>query len=251
MRWFERHLPASGVMVRPCAMEYTGLSLAGPRSRAVLQSLVREDLSTAAFPFLSFRRIEVGMVPAYVGRVSFTGDLGFEIWVTTDYQRALYDSLIKAGREHGLKLFGGRALNSMRIEKSFGTWAREYRPIYGPFEAGLGRFVDLKKADFIGRSAAAAEKEQGGALKLLSFKVAATDADAIGDEPIWHDGAVVGWVTSGGFGHRTGVSLALGYVTAALAQADEGFEIEIIGERRAAIPLHEPAFDPSGALMRA
>jgi dimethylglycine dehydrogenase len=190
-------------------------------------------------------------VPAYVGRVSFTGDLGFEIWVTTDYQRALYDSLIKAGREHGLKLFGGRALNSMRIEKSFGTWAREYRPIYGPFEAGLGRFVDLKKPDFIGRAAAAAEKEKGGALRLLCFKVAATDADAIGDEPIWHDGQPVGWVTSGGFGHRTGVSLALGYVPVALAQADEGFEIEIIGERHAAVRLREPAFDPSGALMRA
>jgi dimethylglycine dehydrogenase len=250
MRWFERHLPASGVTVRPCAMEYTGLSVAGPQSRAVLQSLVRDDLSTAAFPFLSFRRMEVGMVPAYVGRVSFTGELGFEIWVTSDYQRALYDALVHAGRDHGLKLFGGRALNSMRIEKSFGTWAREYRPIYGPFEAGLGRFVDLKKQDFIGRAAAAAEKERGGALKLLCFKVAATDADAIGDEPIWHDGQPLGWVTSGGFGHRTGVSLALGYVPAALAQADAGFEIEIIGERRAAARLAEPVFDPSGALMR-
>src|SRR5579859_7677323 len=89
------------------------------------------------------------------------------------------------------KLFGGRALNSMRIEKSFGNWAREFRPIYGPFEAGLGRFVDFKKPEFIGRAAAAAEKEQGGALRLLAFKVAAGDADAIGDEPIWHDGRAV------------------------------------------------------------
>jgi dimethylglycine dehydrogenase len=250
MRWFERHLPASGVSVRPCAMQYVGLSVAGPQSRALLQSLVRDDLSTAAFPFMSFRRMEIGMVPGYVGRVSFTGDLGYEIWVTTDYQRSLYDLLAKAGRAHGLKLFGGRALNAMRIEKSFGSWAREYRPIYGPFEAGLDRFVDFKKPAFIGRTAAAEEKESGGALRLLSFKVDATDADAIGDEPIWHDGKTVGWVTSGAFGHRVNHSLALGYVPAAVA-ADTEFEIEIIGERRKAHRLAGPAFDASGTRMRA
>jgi dimethylglycine dehydrogenase len=250
MRWFERHMPASGVSVRPCAMEYVGLSIAGPHSRALLQSLVRDDLSTAAFPFMSFRRMEIGMVPGYVGRVSFTGDLGFEIWVTTDYQRALYDALVKAGQEHGLKLFGGRALNAMRIEKSFGSWAREFRPIYGPFEAGLDRFVDFKKGEFIGRTAAAEEKDGGGALRLVTLQVDAADADAIGDEPIWHDGKVVGWVTSGAFGHRVGRSLALGYVPAALAKADGGFEIEIIGERRKAQRLAGAAFDPSGKLMR-
>ncbi len=250
MRWFERHMPASGVTVRPCAMEYAGLSVAGPHSRALLQSLVRDDLSTAAFPFMSFRRMEIGMIPGYVGRVSFTGDLGFEIWVTTDYQRALYDLLVKAGREYGLKLFGGRALNAMRIEKSFGSWAREFRPIYGPFEAGLDRFVDLKKGAFIGRAAAAEEKDGGGALRLVSFRVDATDADAIGDEPIWHDGKTVGWVTSGAFGHRVNHSLALGYVPSALAKTDAGFEIEIIGERHKAHRLTGAAFDPGGTRMR-
>src|SRR6201999_1224570 len=188
MRWFERHMPSSGVALRPCAMEYVGLSIAGPKSRALLQTLVREDLSTVSFPFMSFRRMDVGMVPAYVGRVSFTGDLGFEIWVTTDYQRALYDLLVAAGREHGLKSFGGRALNAMRIEKSFGSWTREYRPIYGPYEAGLDRFVDLKKADFVGRDAASQEKAQGGKLSLQAFTVEARDADCLGDEPIWHQG---------------------------------------------------------------
>jgi dimethylglycine dehydrogenase len=250
MRWFERHIPASGVTVRPCAMEYVGLSVAGPHSRALMQSLVRDDLSTAAFPFMSFRRMEIGMIPGYVGRVSFTGDLGFEIWVTTDYQRALYDLLVKAGREYGLKLFGGRALNAMRIEKSFGSWAREFRPIYGPFEAGLDRFVDLKKGEFIGRAAAAEEKDGGGALRLVSFRVDAADADAIGDEPIWHDGKTVGWVTSGAFGHRVNHSLALGYVPAALAKTDAGFEIEIIGERHKAHRLTGAAFDASGKRMR-
>jgi dimethylglycine dehydrogenase len=250
MRWFERHLPRSGVSVRPCAMEYVGLSIAGPKARAVLQSLVRDDLSNAAFPFMSFRRMEVGMVPAYVGRVSFTGESGYEMWVTTDYQRTLYDSLTEAGRAHGMRPFGGRALNAMRIEKNFGTWAREYRPLYGPYEAGLGRFIDLQKGEFIGRSAAAEEKDGGGSLRLAGFRVEATDADAIGDEPIWHDGKVVGWVTSGAFGYRSGFSLALGYVPASLAAADTEFEIEIIGERRRAVRLAAPAYDSSGALMR-
>jgi dimethylglycine dehydrogenase len=250
MRWFERHSPPTGVTVRPCAMQYTGLSIAGPQARTLLQSLVRDDLSTAAFPFMTFRSLEIGMVPAYVGRLSFTGALGFEFWVTSEYQRALYDLLMKAGRDYGLKLFGGRALNAMRIEKGFGSWAREFRPIYGPFEAGLGRFVAFDKAEFIGRAAAAEEKQKGGALRLQCFKVSATDADAIGDEPIWHEGKPVGWVTSGAYGHRVGASLALGYVPAELAAADSGFEIEIIGERRAAERLREPPFDASGSLMR-
>jgi glycine cleavage system aminomethyltransferase T len=249
-RWFERHLPPAGVTVRTCAMEYVGLALAGPASRAILQSVCSEDLSGAAFPFMSFRAVDVGWMPALVGRVSFTGELGYEIWVSVEYQRGLYDLLMHAGRAHGLRLFGGRALNSMRLEKSFGNWAREFRPIYGPFEAGLGRFVNFDKGEFIGREAALAERSSGGTLRLLAFVVDAADADAIGDEPIWHDGAVVGWVTSGGYGHRVEQSLALGYVPAALGNADTGFEIEIIGERRAARRLAQPAFDPQGMRMR-
>ena len=251
LRWFERSLPASGVTIRPCATEYVGLSVAGPNARALLQSLCADDLSTAAFPFMTFRRVDVGMVPALVGRVSFTGDLGYEIWVTTDYQRTLYDLLSAAGREFGLRNIGGRALNSLRLEKSFGTWAREFRPIYGPFEAGLGRFIDLNKGDFIGRQAALEEKASGGVRKLITLEVAARDADAIGDEPIWHAGKVVGWVTSGGFAHTVGKSIALGYVENEVASASSGFEVELIGERLSAVRLAEPAFDPKGSKMRA
>jgi dimethylglycine dehydrogenase len=250
-RWFERHAPPSGVSVRPCAMQYVGLSVAGPRSRALLQSLTHEDLSTAAFPFLTFRRMDVGMIPALVGRISFTGDLGYEIWVTSEYQRALYDLLIGAGAEYDLKLCGGRALNAMRLEKSFGTWAREYRPIYGPYEAGLGRFVDLRKESFVGRAAALEEKESGGKLRLVTFTVDARDADASGDEPIWHDGRVIGWVTSGGYGHSVQRSVALGYVPKEYAEASSGFEIEILGERCKASRQAAAVFDPDGSRMRA
>ncbi|MCX7057926.1 MAG: FAD-dependent oxidoreductase [Proteobacteria bacterium] len=250
MRWFERSLPPAGVTVRPCAMEYTGLSVAGPNARALLQSLVVDDLSTKAFPFMSFKKIDVGMVPALVGRVSFTGDIGYEMWVTSDYQRALYDLLVQAGAKFELKHLGGRALNSLRLEKSFGTWAREYRPIYGPYEAGLGRFVDLKKPEFIGRAAAEAEKASGGVRRLITLDVDANDADAIGDEPIYHAGKVVGWVTSGGYGHSVGKSLAMGYVNNDVADHTSDFAVELMGEVRGAVRLAEPAFDPSGARMR-
>jgi dimethylglycine dehydrogenase len=250
-RWFERYAPPAGVSIRPCAMQYVGLSVAGPRARALLQSLTHDDLSSAAFPFLSFRRMDVGMIPALVGRISFTGDLGYEIWVTSEYQRALYDLLVGAGAEYDLKLLGGRALNAMRLEKSFGTWAREYRPIYGPYEAGLGRFVDLRKERFVGRAAALEEKESGGKLRLVTFTVDALDADASGDEPIWHDGRVVGWVTSGGYGHSVQRSLALGYVPKEYAEVPSGFEIEILGERRKATRQAGAAFDPDGSRMRA
>jgi dimethylglycine dehydrogenase len=251
LRWFERHMPASGVSVRACATEYVGLSVAGPRSRELLQSLVDADLASSAFPFMSFRALDVGMVPALVGRLSFTGDLGYEIWVTSDYQRTLFDLLTRAGRQFGVRHFGGRALNSMRLEKSFGTWAREYRPIYGPFEAALGRFVDLRKDSFIGRDAALAEKAGGGERRLITLELAAHDSDAIGDEPIWHGGQVVGWVTSGGYAHSVQKSLALGYVNREVAHQNSGFEVELIGRRCAAVRLTAPAFDPDGRRMRA
>jgi dimethylglycine dehydrogenase len=251
MRWFARTLPPAGVTVRPCAMEYVGLSVAGPRARDLLQPLVGVDLATGAFPFMTFRRVDVGMVPALLGRVSFTGDLGYEIWVTADYQRALHDLLTGAGRRLGLRHIGGRALNALRLEKGFGTWAREFRPIYGPYEAGLGRFIDLTKAEFTGRAAALAEKQSGGERRLITLDVEARDADAIGDEPIYHDGKVVGWVTSGGYGHSVGKSLALGYVDKAVAGATGGFEVELIGERRPATRLAAAAFDPEGRRMRA
>ena len=141
---------------------------------------------------------------------------------------------------------------SLRLDKNFGTWAREFRPLYGPFEAGLGRFVDLTKKAFIGRDGAAAEKENGPDRALVAMIVDAADADAIGDEPIWHGGEVVGWVTSGGFAHHSGVSMAQGYIPAGLAgeRANGAFEIEILGERYPARIQTDPLFDPQAKRMR-
>ncbi|HLI14307.1 MAG TPA: FAD-dependent oxidoreductase [Alphaproteobacteria bacterium] len=249
MRWFEAHLPASGVSLRSLRSDLLGLAIAGPRARELLARLTRDDVSNDSLPFLSFRDMELGMIPAKVGRISFTGELGYELWVGADYQLALYDLLLEAGRDLGLRHFGSRALNALRLEKSFGTWAREFRPIYGPFEAGLSRFVDFRKNDFIGRDAALREKERGPQRRLITLAMGADSADAIGDEPIWHGGKAVGWVTSGGYAHHLGCSLALGYVPAVLGAADS-FEVEILGERRPARLAPEPLFDPKGERMR-
>jgi dimethylglycine dehydrogenase len=227
-----------------------GLTIAGPQSRALLAGASGEDMSNEAMPFLAFREMDIGLVPARVGRISFTGDLGYEIWVASDYLLTLHGILTRAGADFGLAHFGGRALMSLRLEKNWGTWAREYRPIYGPYEAGLGRFVALKKNDFIGRDGALREKEAGGKLALVCFTVETRDVDVIGDEPIWHDGKVIGWVTSGGFAHWAGKSVAMGYVPREIAAAETGFEIEIIGKRYKASPQRQPLFDPDGSRMR-
>jgi dimethylglycine dehydrogenase len=252
MRWFERHLPYDGsVSMRPLGMELVGLSIAGPKARDVLAKLTDADVSAEAFRFLDFRETEIGTLPALINRVTYTGDLGYEIWVKPEYQRRLYDAIMEAGEEFGIANFGMRALLSLRLEKNWPTWFRELRPIYGPFEGDVGRFVDLKKNDFIGREAAAQEKADGGKLRRVTFIVDAGDADVLGDEPIWHDGEVIGWVTSGGYAHYVDRSLAQGYVPKELAaDGAGGFEIEILGERHKAKIQAEPLFDPEGARMR-
>jgi dimethylglycine dehydrogenase len=256
LRWFERHLPDDGsVSIRPLGMSLVGLSIAGPKAREVLAKLTDEDVSSAALRFLDFRETHLVNVPVMLNRVTYTGDLGYEIWLAPEYQRRLYEKVMEAGAELGIRHFGMRALLSLRLEKNWPTWFRELRPIYGPFEAGLDRFVDLKKNDFIGREAAAREKADGGKLRRVTFVVDAADADVLGDEPIWHAGKVIGWVTSGGYAHYVDRSLAQGYVPRELAEdggnnEGGGFEIEILGERRGATIQPEPLFDPQGERMR-
>lgn len=253
MRWFEAHLPAGGaVSLKALKLELVGLSIAGPKARDVLASLTHLDVSDAAFPFMDIRRMDLGMAPAIVGRVSYTGDLGYEIWMKPEYQRYLFELLMEKGAASGIRLFGLRALNALRVEKSFGSWAREYRPLYGPVEAGLGRFVATgKDADFIGKAAAVKEKADGGALRLRTFLLEAKDADVIGDEPIYLDGVVRGWVTSGGYAHTSGVSVAMGYVPKEIADRSDGWSIELLGEILPARLQPHPLFDSNGQRMRA
>ena len=257
-RWFRHHLPKDGsIRFEVLGLGLVGLSLTGPKSRDVLSAVAPDlDLSTEAFPFMTFRRVDLGMLPAHLARINYSGDLGYELWVRPEHQRALFDRIVAAGEPYGLRLFGMRALMSLRLEKSYGTWFREYRPIYTVHEAGINRYVKLDH-EFIGRAAYEAEAAKGRNRRLVTMVVEpdpSDPADVIGDEPIWHDREVVGWVTSGGYGHHVGKSIALGYVPAQLAAADgaggNGLEIEIIGRRRPARLQPEPLFDPQGLRMR-
>ncbi len=252
LRWFQQHLPMDGsVVVTPHATSLVGLAIAGPRSRELLARVTAADVSAAGFRLMDIRRLSIGLSSALIGRVSYTGDLGFELWCDPAYQVHLFDTLMTAGAELGIRLFGSRALNSLRLEKAYGSWAREYRPIYSPIEAGLERFVALDKpADFIGRQAAREQQQDGGRLRLRCFVVAADTADVIGDEPIWHGEQVRGWVTSGGYAHHAGVSVAMGYVERPFAAANESWSIEILGTRYPARLQAQPLFDPEGRRMR-
>jgi dimethylglycine dehydrogenase len=255
-RWFLAHLPAkSPIRFETLSLSMVGLTVAGPRSRDVLQKVAGCSLATADFPFMAFRRERLGMAPVWLSRMTYTGDLGYEMWMAPEYQRYLFDLIWDAGREYDMRLFGFRALITMRLEKSFGTWFREYRPIYTPLEAGMDRSLKFDH-DFVGRAAVEQEKAgDGPARRLVVFRVDVDPdepADVIGDEPVWHDGQVVGWITSGGYAHYSATSLAMGYVPAALArEGTTGFEIEIIGKRRPAHLQLEPILDPSGSRMRA
>jgi len=267
MRWFESHLPGDGSVAVHCfGMDLVGLSIAGPKAREVLAVLCDDDVSGEAFRFMDFRRMDVNGVPAMVNRITYSGDLGYEIWMASVYQRKVYSGIKAAGAAFGIVDFGMRALLSMRLEKNFPTWFRELRPIYGPFEAGLERFVKLEKNAFIGREAAAEEHAEGPKRRRVSFVVEAADADVMGDEPIWArvgtrdfgtiepphgygaprfdaagheiarrvgasiadgDWRVVGWVTSGGYAHFVEASMAQGYVPAALAGDESAGLFEI------------------------
>jgi dimethylglycine dehydrogenase len=186
MRWFEKHLPKDGsVRIHRFDQTLVGLSIAGPKSQALLQKLVDTDISSKAFRFMDFREMAVGGAPCMVNRITYTGDLGYEIWMEPAYERLVYRAIKEAGEEFGIADFGMRALLSMRLEKNFPTWFRELRPIYGPFEGGMDRFIKMEKNDFVGRDAAAKELEAGPKLKRVSFIVDALDADVMGDEPIW------------------------------------------------------------------
>ncbi|UCH75400.1 MAG: FAD-dependent oxidoreductase [Rhodospirillales bacterium] len=250
MRWFARHLPASGVDLANVSRERIGFQIAGPNARELLSRVAEADVSNAAFPFLSVREASVAGIDAIIARVSYTGDLGYEIYVAADRQASLYEVLAGASADLGLRPFGMRAMMSLRLEKGFGSWMREYTPDYTPLETGLDRFVDYDKPDFIGRAAAVEERSKPPNRRLATFVVDVADADAVAWEPIWKDGVVVGYVTSGGYAHYVEKSVALGFVPTEMIEDGATFDIEILGELRKATLLSEPLFDSAGARMR-
>jgi dimethylglycine dehydrogenase len=250
LRWFWAAQPPSDVWVRSVAGTLCGVSVAGPRARELVQQLVRIDLGSQAFRLFQVCETAVGFAPAILTRAGFTGELGYEIWTTPDYFSRLYEDLWEAGRPLGLTHFGGRALSSLRLEKGYGSFNKDFRPDYTPGETGLDRFVDFAKAEFAGRAAALAERDASPARRFVVMEVADADTEVVGYESIMHDGAAVGYVTSGAYGHCIDRSLAAGYVPAALARDGARFQIDILGELRTATVRLEPLYDPQGLRLR-
>lgn len=250
MRWFRSRLPASGVTLRNVTEALMGFSVSGPASRAILAALTTEDVTGPAFPFLTARTMRVGSLEAIVGRISLTGELGYEIVVPTDRHRTLYEELLDAGRAHGLRLIGDRALDSLRLEKGYGIWSAEYRQDVTPGMSGLDRFVAFDKGDFTGRAAALRERELGPDRRLVLLRVDAADADASKDDGIWLDDRLVGEVTSGAYGHHVGMSLALAYVDCDVLEAGSTLSVDIVGDPRPARILSEVPYDPTGSRLR-
>lgn len=251
MRWFAGFLPAAGVGLDNVSLERVGFQVAGPHARRVLKRVTDADVSPAALPALGVRRIDVGGCPAIVTRISSTGELGYEIYVEPHLQVALFERLEAAGRGLGLRLFGMRALDSLRLERSLGLWGREHKPGHTPAETGLDALAASAKGDFVGREAVRAQHDNPPARRLATLVVEAGDADAHGGEPIWRGDARVGIVTSGGYGHTTERSLALGLVPREHSDAGERFTMEILGERRPATVLAAPLVDPRGPRRQA
>jgi len=249
MRWFMQNR-VEGVEVTNISDASTGFQIAGPRAREVLQACTRSDVG--AMRFLDVTRMTVGMVECIVQRVSYTGDLGFEIYCDPMNQRALWTVLWTAGQAHGMKPFGMRAMMSLRLDRMFGSWLSEFSPDYTPAETGLDRFIAWKKnADFIGRGPAEAERASGPKRRLLGFEVEAEDTDVHAYEPIWLGGEVVGFCTSGGYSHHMGKSIAQGFVPAEAAAPGLEVEIEILGRMCRARRIDDRLpFDPDGARMR-
>ncbi|TXH34465.1 MAG: FAD-dependent oxidoreductase [Rhodospirillaceae bacterium] len=251
MRWFQAHLPMDdSVTVRDVTADWMGFSLTGPKTREVLSQLTTEDLSHAAFPFLAARQMTVGLAKALVIRVSFTGELGFEIYCAPKFERHILDRLLAAGAAHGLRLCGVRALNSLRLEKGYGSWGREFSIDYTAAEAGIEKLTKLDKGDFIGRAAAEAAFKTGAKRKLAIMAVEVAETDPIGNEPVLQNGKVIGRLTSAGYGHTIGTAVALSYLPVDLAKPGSKVEIDVLGEMQPATILAEPPYDPSGARMR-
>lgn len=248
-RWFAQHVSRE-VRIDNLSDVYSGIALIGPRSRSVIERLSREDVSNTALPFMSVRRLDVGLAPAIVGRLSVSGELGYEIYVPRAHMLSLCRAIETESAAEGGRWIGMYAVNSLRLEKSFGIWSREYSRDYTPRMAGLERFVDYARAGFIGCEPALEEREKEPARQLVTLAIEADRADAAGYEPIFQGQEYVGYTTSGGYGHCSNLSLAMGYVSSAAIAAGGEFRVTLLGDSHPARLLAEPAIDPSGERMR-
>ena len=248
--WLTQSLrQGEAVRIANVTQERGVLVLSGPRSREVLAQLTDADLGNEAFRWLRAREIEIAGQAVRALRVSYVGELGWELHAPRHALPALYDALWQAGQRFGIANYGLYAVNSMRIEKGYKAWSSELTNELNMLEADMPRFINFKKTDFTGKAATLAEPPRP--FKIVYVEIAATDTDARGGEPILVEDRCVGLITSGGYGHRVKKSLAFASVDTAFTAPDSRFEVLLQGERRAALVLGEPAFDADNIRMRA
>ena len=245
-RWFESHLKDFNVVYKNRSDDFHGLALSGPKSRELLQKLVRENISNENFKFRDVKEMYVAGVPAIVNRISFTGELGYEIYVAPQFLLKLFEEMELVGKEFGLKPFGGRALMSMRLEKNWGAWTLDYRPDFTAKESSLDVFINWNK-EFIGKESA---KKDNSNLKLTPLIVETDDIDVSNNEAVMKDGKSIGYVTSGGFAHYVNKSIAFSYLDKNILNSDKKIQVEINGNFFNCLIIKEPLYDPSGKKMR-
>ena len=257
--WLKDHIPAGA---RAVAVDVTSgqatLSMMGPNSRALLQGLTHADLSNEAFPFGTSQIIDLGYARVRASRVTYVGELGWELYIPTEFSAGVFDTLVDAGRQFGMRHAGYHALNSLRTEKGYRHWGHDISPDENPIEAGLGFVVALDKpGGFIGRDAVARAKVEGVHQRLVQFAMRDSSRLLYHNEPIWRDGRIVGRITSGMYGHFLDRSLGMGYVENADGVADAAwvnagsYEIEVSGERFAADAQLSPWYDPKSERVKA
>jgi len=249
MRWFHDHMDP-GVHLTDISDNAVGFSLSGPNSRKVLEKLT--DGPIADLSFMGCGTFDIGMIRARVGRLSVTGELGYEINCTAAEHIALRRALLEAGADLGIREIGYNALGSLRLEKSFGIWSKEFTQIYTPGQTGMDRWIAWDKGEFIGRNAALAERDGNGPAQVIAtLEIDAQDADASGYEPVWRDGKRVGFVTSGGYGHHVQKSIALAMIDRDCAEAGTDLTVHVVGAERTAQVIAASPYDPTGKAMRA
>jgi dimethylglycine dehydrogenase len=250
--WIERHLPEDGsVRLANVTGRYGVLTIAGPRSRELLQALTDTDCSNEAFRFFRCRELRVGMAPVRALRVSYVGELGYELHHPVEYQRHLYDSLMEEGLQYGIVDFGYRALDAMRLEKAYRLWGVDMSADYTPIEAGLERFVDFDKGDFVGRDALLRQREQGVTRGLGCLVIDVADRDAHGGEPVLAGREIVGYVAAGGFGPVVERSIALAYLPIAFLTPGTKLSVKLLGQEHGATVVEQPLYDPDNEKLLA
>jgi 4-methylaminobutanoate oxidase (formaldehyde-forming) len=250
LAWIRSHASSDGtVAVEDVTSAHACYGIWGPLAREILQPLTTADLSNEAFPYMRAREIALGPVPCLALRVTYVGELGWELYAPAEYGLRLWDLLWEAGRPHGMVAGGYRAIDSLRLEKGYRVWGADITPDVTPDQAGLGFAVKLDKGGFIGREAVlAARQEEREVLRCLVLDD--PRSVALGEEPVRVDGAIVGRVTSGGYGYTVERSIAYAYLPVAMAEVGTAVEVEIFGRWVPGRVAEEPLFDPKGERVR-